>query len=236
MARFGRYGKFPLRFGGEPSPQRKAFDALRSLEGTGLYPPDDLLGDQTIDGAWHQAIASGLGLVSTIGEAAIWQAFPNTVSDLLPEYERILNVAPPLNASDETRRQLIVPKWLGDIKSDYPDLAAALTQLDARFTLEAPNHTLARTSDFGKVIDEQAGPGTFRGGSTSQYPNYSDDFIMNVLLDVGEGVPATGTVGAAKASGEQLLADSIPAWCDYNVILDVGFTLDISLLDVTGMT
>jgi len=236
MAALGRFGKFPFRFGGEPSLQRKAFDALVTIEGVGFTPGDDPLGDQTIDGAWHQAIASGLGALASFGEAAVWQAFPTTVSDLIPEYERILDIIPPLDASDESRRQVITHEWLGNINSDFTGLLADLRAVDSRFAIQAPDHFISRGTDFGKVFDPLVGELGFGGAGASRYPNFSDDYSMNVLLDVGEGVPATGTIGQLRTRGEQIISDSIPAWCDYNLFLDAGFVLDRSLLDVTALT
>ncbi len=231
MATFGRFGKFPYRFGGEPNPQEKAFRALVSLEGVGMLPPDDPVGDQTIDGAWHQAMANGLSLIGTMGEAAVFQAWPNLATDLISEYERILGISPPIDSPDQARRDVATLAWVGDIRSDYPDLSVSLDGIDLRFSIINPNHTLARQTYFGKLFAAQTDGAIFHGGQTiSDFPNYSDDFFVRVLFDVGDGVGAVGPIGVAKQRARELLERVLPAWCDFRIALHRGFHLTHSLL------
>ncbi len=236
MATFGRFGKFPYRFGGEPNPQEKAFRALVSLEGSGLLPPDDPQGDQTIDGAWHQAMANGLSLLGTMGEAAVFQAWPNLATDLISEYERILSISPPIDSPDQARREAITFAWVGDIRSDYPDMSVSLDGIDLRFSILNPNHTLARQTYFGKLFANQTGETIFHGLQTiSNFPNFSDDFIVRVLFDVGDGVGAVGPIGVAKQRARELLERVLPAWCEYSIALHRGFHLTRSLLTETSL-
>ena len=231
MATFGRFGKFPYRFGGEPSPQEKSFRALVSLEGAGMLPPDDPQGDKTIDGAWHQAMANGLGSIGAVGEAAVFQAWPNLATDLIGEYERILGISPPIDGSDQARRDVVTLAWVGDIQSNYPDMAVSLDGIDLRFSILNPNHTLARQTYFGKLFAGQVEPLIFHGTKTiSDFPNYSDDFCVRVLFDVGDGVGAVGPIGIAKQRAKELSERVLPAWCDFSIALHRGFHLTHSLL------
>ena len=65
MASFGGFGKFPLKFGGEPSHQEKAYKALRSMFGEGGSPPQDPLGETTFDGLWRRAKANARGALAS---------------------------------------------------------------------------------------------------------------------------------------------------------------------------
>lgn len=235
MAEFGTYGKFPFTFGGEPSPQAKTFGALVALEGN-LYGVDDPQGDQTLDGAWHQAWAAGLSALDTVAEAACFQAWPDRVTDLISEYERILHITPNLLASDQERREAITLAWVGDIRSAYPELQESLTQLDARITLLNPNHSVARSTYYGQLFSRQDQAGMFAGERTaSLYPNFSDDFTIRVLFDVGDGIGGTGLIGVTKQRIRDLLDRVSPAWCDYTVSLHRGFTLGVSLLGESSL-
>lgn len=233
MADFGRFATFPLRFGGEPSEGAKAYRMLRTVEGVGNSPADDLYGDSTLDGAWRAALAEGLGVLGSFPENAVSQAFPSTVTDLIPEYERILGITPPAGAADEDRREAIVAAWVNNNLADFPDLQQQLFAIDARFSLYNPQHSTSHVVGYGKLLDQQA---LASANPISDFANFSSDNLVSARLNVGEGVAALGEVGIHKQQGEKMLSDSLPAWQDYNVILDEGFTLDRSLLDVTGLS
>lgn len=234
MASFGGFGKFPFKLGGEPSHQEKAYNALRSMVGEGGSPPQDPLGETTLDGVWRRAKANGLGALASLGEAALYQGFPTTVTDELKSYEEIVGAYLRPDASDEERRQAVTQRWVSPLESSYPAFTDALEIVDARFSILTPAHANARYTHEGKVFDSPGNNYFDQRHDHSKFPNFADEHVVAALLDVGEGVVPAGAVGVLKNRAEQLLGNALPAWNDFAVLLDVGFTLDISLLDVTG--
>lgn len=236
MATFGGFGKFPLKLGGEPSHQEKAYNALRTMVGEGGSPPQDPLGETTIDGAWRRAKANGLGAFASFGEAALYQGFPTTVTDELLSYEEIVGSYLPPDAPDEERREAVAERWVSPLESSYPTFVQSLEELDARFSILTPSHLNARYTYEGKVFDSPGNQKFDQYHDHSKYPNFADEHVVAFLLDVGEGVGPAGSIGKLKASAETLLGNALPAWNDFAILLDVGFTLDLSLLDVTGFS
>lgn len=236
MAKLGGFGKFSFKLGGEPSNEWKAYNALKRAVGEGGSPPDDPDGELTLDGAWRRARGNALGALLSVVESAVYQGFPNTVTDELRSYEEIVGSYLPADASDEERRIEVTRRWVFDNASNYPAFAEALADLDTRFTVLAPDRTNARITYEGKVFDSPGNGDFDQYRDHSKFPNYSDDFFVTALLDVGEGVVPVGAVGLVKTKAEAVLGNALPAWNDYAVLLDVGFTLDMSLLDVTGFS
>lgn len=232
MSTLGCFGKFPYRLGGDPSPQEKAFRAIVALEGAGLLPPDDPQGATTIDGAWHQAMANGLGMIGAVGEAAVFQAWPDRATDYIPEYERVLGISPAVASSEQERRDAITLAWVGDIRSADPDIEASLQAIDSRFSVLPVDHELARQTHYGKLFASQtavlASPA--HGQAVSDYPNYGDDFYVRIFFDVGVGVAATGQIAVLKQQARDHLDRVLPAWCDFSIALSRGFYLTRSLL------
>lgn len=234
MAKFGGLGKLSMKLGGEPSHQEKAYKALRSIVGEGNSPPDDPLGETTIDGLWRRARANGMGVISSVDESALYQGFPSTVTDELRSYEEIIGSYLPPDASDEERRQAVLNLWIADARSSYPAFLATLVGYDTRFSTLTPSHTNARFTYEGKVFDTPGNGDFDQYHDHSKFPNFADEHVVAVLFNVGEGIYPAGAIGKLKTTAETLLDRSLPAWNDFAVLLDVGFTLDISLLDVTG--
>lgn len=236
MATFGGFGKFPFKFGGVPSHQEKAYKALRSMVGEGGSPPQDPLGETTFDGIWRRAKANGLGALASFGEAALYQGFPSTVTDELKSYEEIIGAYLPPGASDEERRIAVTQRWIAADESDYPAFTESLERLDPRFSVLTGSHENSRYTYEGKVFDSPGNADFDNAHDHSKYPNFADEHVVPVLFDVGEGVVPAGEIGIIRSKAETLLAEALPAWNDFVVLLDVGFTLDISLLDVTGFS
>lgn len=236
MAKFGGFGKFPLKLGGEPSHQQKAYTALRTIVGEGGSPPEDPLGETTFDGIWRRAKANALGAIASVTNAAVWQAFPHTVTDELRTYEEIVLSYLPAGAPDESRRQAVLEKWLAPGRGNYPALTEYLKALDERFSVLLLPHEQARYTFEGKVFDVPGNVQFSQYHDHSSYPSFADTHVVTALFDVGESVPPAGTIGNIKARAEATLSESLPAWNDFAMLLDVGFTLDLSLLDVTGFS
>lgn len=236
MAKLGGLSKFGFKLGGEPSHQEKAYLALRSMVGEGGSPPNDPLGETTIDGLWRRAKANALAVFASVDEAAVYQAFPSTVTDELPTYEKIIGQYLPAESPDELRRQELIPRWTNPFMGAYPELLANLLGDDTRFSYLFPPHENARYTYEGKLFDVP-GAGDFdQSHDHTKFPNFADEHVVTVLLDVGPGVAPKGAIGQLKARADRKLNDALPAWNDFAVLLKVGIHLDISLLDVTGFS
>lgn len=234
MAKLGGLSKLSMKLGGEPSHQEKAYNALRRLVGEGGSPPNDPLGETTLDGIWRRAKGMALGTIASVTEAALYQAFPSTATDELATYEEIVNSFLPPGASDEERRQQVLRLWVADSIATFPSFTEALEALDARYSVLTTPHATARVTIPGKLFDVAGNNGFDQYRDHTSFPNFADEHVIAVLLDVGDGVAPTGEVGKIMSDGDQMIGEALPAWNDYVVLLDLGFTLDLSLLDVTG--
>jgi hypothetical protein len=236
MAKLGGFSKLSFKLGGEPSNEEKAYKALLRMVGEGGSPPNDPDGETTLDGVWRRAKAIGLGALVSVTESALYQGFPNTVTDELRSYEEIVNVFLPSDASDEERRLAVLERWVADNESNYPAFTDSLEALDSRFSVLTPVHANARYTYEGKVFDTPGNKDFDQYHDHSKFPNFADEHVVAVLFDVGEGIAPAGEIGMIKTSAETLIGEALPAWNDFVVLLDVGFTLDLSLLDVTGFS
>jgi hypothetical protein len=239
MAKLGGFCKLPFPLGGDPSPSAKIYNALKgTLVGEGVAPADDYE-VTTFDGLWRAAKAQGLAALQAVDEAAHWQGFPSTVTDEIRSYEEILGVAPS-ELSENERRQRVVELWTLKSKGDYITIGLKLEALDSRFSMVIPDRDDAGTVVPGKALDAADTPdaaGNYAGSRTcTLWPNFSDDYVVRVLLDVGAGVPPTGSIGELYAQAFTILDDSLPAWNDFQIQFETGFSLGLSLLDLTGLT
>ncbi len=232
MADLGGSSDFPFELGGEPSREMKTYVAIRRMVGEGASPPGDPYGDETIIESWRMARARGLSAIASFAEAALWQGFPDTVTDELSTYEEILAIFQPVDTPDEKRRQLVTERWTRKIQSAVSKLAIELAELDSRFSIVAVPRDYVRQVIAGRVYDDVgATAGTFKNlREHSSFPNYSDDFVLRVLFGIGD-VALNDELAAIRTRASDLLDEALPAWTDFSITHAQGFTLDLSLLD-----
>lgn len=234
MGGFGWSNPFPFEFGGGSTHVATIYAAMRSAVGVGGSALDD---DGTIDGLWRQARASGLAAVATTGERAIIQAFPGHATDLLDYYELLLGATPEPDASLIERQLVVEQLWTERVSASVPDLGADLARIDPRFSIIAVSHTEATETVLGRAFEDLAGTLPFGGGRASTaFHNYSTEFVVYVLFDIGSGV----TPGTAEQKlierAKSHLNKMLPAHVTFQIVASLGFILDTDLLDLTGLT
>ena len=209
----------------------KTYTALKRMVGEGVSPPGDDFGDASLMGSWRMAKAHGLVAITSTAEAALYQGFPDTVTDELESYEEILGVFPPIGMPDEARRQVVTALWTRTIESSIQKLGQQLTAIDERLSFISVPEAPVRYVHLGRYYDDIGTTGTFQNlRQHSSWPNFSDHFIARVLFDVGP-VPVTDEITKVRNRVIDLLSESLPAWCDFSISHEIGFTLDLSLLD-----
>lgn len=232
MGGFGWHNPFPLEFGGGATHVETIYAALRSAVGIGGSAEDD----ETIEGIWRQARASGLAAAATTGERAVVNAFPGHATDLLEYYETLLGATPDL-ADSEIERQLVVETlWTERVRAAVPDIAADLAAIDARFSIVSVSHAEADETILGRMFEDLAGTLPFGGGRHSTlFGNYSTEFIVFVLFDIGSGnTPSTSEQHLIDLAAAHL-NKTLPAHVDFQITSGFGFELDLDLLDLTGL-
>lgn len=233
MSGLGGFGGLSFELGGRPSAEERIYRMLRHLVGEGGSAADDLE-VRTIDGLWRFSRAAGLASIEASEEAAHWQAWPHTATDFIGEYEEILGILPSFLTENE-RRQIVVERWTTPPSADLVSIADLIESIDPRAQLLTYGWDANTTVEAGKVYDTLGAAGSFMDGRTgSLFPNYSTAFLVPILLDIGTGVSPIGADLRARTRLEELLDEVLPAWNDWVVPLDLGFTLDTSLLDVTA--
>lgn len=227
----------PLSFvlGGGPSPQEQVYDAIYQAVGDGLRARP-----RSIVETWRMAKSRGLAAVMQ-DDRATMQAFPDKATDYLPVYEQILRIVPASDQSEQERRDVVTARYTRSIDATYPKLAAQLDTIDPLFQILTLPYTLTRTTDVGVRAFEDwdpsdplaSGPDYGGGREHTVIPNFSDDFVLAVFLDVGPGA-FNVTNQRALELAKQELNESLPAWVDFRVFTALGFILDQDLLDVTA--
>jgi hypothetical protein len=208
------------------------YQALRSAVGEGGSAEQDAT---TIDGLWRLCRARAIASVASFGERAATQAFPDRATDLLPYYERLLRPIA-TGETDDERREAAALSYALQIASSVRDIAIALRAIDPRFNVTATLPAQSDTTLFGRAFEGLDGSLPFGGGRKStRYPNYSTEFILFVVLDLGGGVQPTTVDRRLMASAAQLLNNVLPAFNDWQIVTHRGFTLDIDRLDLTAL-
>ncbi len=241
MAGLGWHNPLPLELGGGPTLVERIYRALRASVGKGGSAPDDA---NSIDGLWRQVRATAIASVAGMGERSVLQAFPDRATDLLPYYERLFLLTSEPGSSAQARREEAARLYALRISSSIPDLQAELQQIDPRFSVLPTDPDESCTTVFGRAFEDLDGAEPFIADSeaaftptrhSTAFPNYSSEFIAYVLLDLGDGVaPGTGESRAMELA-RRLLHDVLPAPNFFHIITHAGFTLDLSLLDITGL-
>lgn len=232
MAFLGGHNPLPELVGGGPNRIEKASAAMKSAVGIGGSAVDG-----TIEAEWRFARATGAATVASSDERAFWQTFPDTATDHIPLYEDLLNVSPPTGASDQDRRDEITTDYLFIPNTTNPGLLVDLIALDSRLSILNPAEAEVRIVQAGRFFQPFATTATdpiYNLGRThTNFPNFSDRFVLYVFFDIGSGSVPTVAENAIVTEVEELLLKTLPAWCSFRIIFDqTAFILDTSLLDL----
>ncbi len=104
-------------------------------------------------------------------------------------------------------------------------------QIDGEFLVTNTGKWRNVTRASGPRFRLGAGPA---GAKNTAWPNFSDEFAINVLFDI-----AAGTLSVDNQrkflDAQTALNESLPAWVDLRLFTNCGFILDEDLLDVTAM-
>ena len=228
-----------LALGGGPSPQEEIYDAMFQNVGDGIQGPPDSLVEK-----WRNARARGIA-VFTQDDRATAQAFPNISTDYLPVWEDILGIPPTPGASIAQRQATVLTAYTRTIDASFPKLTASLQAIDPLMSILLIPHDLIRTTvparafeDWNPASPQASGPpfnlsaSGGAGTTATAFPNFSDDFVLIVLFDVGVGVLSVANQ-RKFAEAQALLNESLPAWVDFRLFTECGFILDQDILDVT---
>lgn len=238
MAGLGNPLSLPL--GGGPSPQEQVYDAMYQNVGDGIQAGPDTLVEK-----WRWARARGIAAFAQDNRAAA-QAFPDISTDYLEVWEDILQIPPDPSASVAQRQETVLAEYTRAIDASYPKLLEQLQSIDALMDILLIPPDLTRTTVPGRAFqdwdpaDAQAsGPpfniaGGASGSEVTSFPNFSDDFILFVLFNVGVGA-LTVENQRRFAEGQAELNESLPAWVDFRLFTSCGFILDQDLLDITAL-
>src|SRR5262245_40037481 len=238
MGGFGWINPCPFEIGGGSTHVETIYAALRSSVGIGGSALDD---ENTIDGLWRQARASGLAAAATTGERAVINAFPGHATDLLEYYEGLLGATPELDDSILQRQQVVETLYTERVRSSVPDIAADLAAIDDRFSVIDVDHDQATETVLGRVFQDLAGTLRFdsvslAGAHATMFGNYATEFVLFVLFDLGSGGLPSADEQKLLELGKAHLNKVLPAHILFQVAGAYGFILDESLLDLTGLT
>lgn len=230
-----------LALGGGPSPQDEVYDAMYQNVGNGIQA-----GPKTLVEKWRMARARGIAAFTEDARATA-QAFPDISTDYLPVWEDILNIPLDPTASEAQRQETVLAEYTRTIDASFPKLDSALKSIDALMQILLIPHEYTRTTvpcrafqDWDPSAPDASGPPfnlAATGGSgadATSFPNFSDEFILSVLFDVGVGALAVSNQRKLSDARDEL-NESLPAWVDFRLFTSCGFILDQDLLDVTAM-
>lgn len=227
-----------LALGGGPSPQDEVYDAMFQNVGDGIQGPEDSLVEK-----WRRARARGIAAF-TQDDRATAQAFPEISTDFLPVWEDILDIPLDPSASVSERQATVLLAYTRTIDASFPKLTTELQSIDSLMSIILVPHDFVRTTVPGRAFQDwntsasnASGPPfnlglSAVGDDATGFPNFSDEFILTVLFDVGVGV-LTVANQRSFAEAQALLNESLPAWVDFRLHTACGFILDQDLLDVT---
>lgn len=226
----------PLSFelGGGPSPQESVYDAVYQNVGDGIRSSPNSLVE-----SWRVARARGVAAAEGDGRAAM-QAFPDLSTDYLPIFEDLLGIVPAADASEQERRNSVENAWTRTIDATYPKLDDSLQSLDPLFSILLLPYEYSRVTVPGRAFEDwdpgdslACGPAFNTGLTYTNYPNYSDDFVLFLLFDVGSALNDPSNQRTLQEALD-LLNESLPSWVDFRLFANCGFVLDEDDLDITA--
>lgn len=229
-----------LELGGAPSASDKAYAALRSAVGEGNRGDEDT----SIVEAWRMAIARGIA-AAVCDERAALQSSPMTATEALPAFEDRLRHRMPADASDQEKRDALLPLHVRKIDATGPSLLARVRAINPGANLITPSRTTSTETQLGRGFEDHDpesasadGPAFamhvgLGGSKCTALPNYNTSHLVIVQA------PLIGTVFVASDAALldriwRLLDEELPAWVDIRVFAECGFYLDLDLLDLTA--
>lgn len=222
----------PFEVGGGATAVERIYDALRANVGVG----GSCTNEESIEALWRQARASGLAAVGTTGERAVINAFPGHATDLLEYYEELLATTPDEGASLVERRAEAERRYTERVDATGPAIDADLKRIDERFGIVAVDRLEAAETQHGRAFQDLAATLPFGGGrKSSRFANYSTGFVLYVVFALGEGVPPGLDEQKLLARAKEHLNKVLPAHVTFQISTSFGFTLDLDLLDLTGL-
>lgn len=234
----GGSNPIPFQIGGGRSLPERIYWALRSAVGEHNYAVEDIPGT-TVEGSWRWCRALALAAMQG-DERAMIDAIFSRCTDTISVFEDLLGITALAAASDEDRRQEIVDLIAHGATAISATLEDELQTIDPLFTVVYAAHDYADTTENGRAFEDYvpadpdaSGPAFGGGRSSTEWPNYSSDYICLVQYGV-----AAGAISAEQkrriVSAEAVINRALPAWVDFSIVNDPtgGFILDLSLLDL----
>lgn len=233
MGGFGWINPFPLEFGGGPTLVESTYRALRSSVGKGGSAEDD---ENTIDGVWRQARASGLAAAFASGERAVIQFFPGRSTDALPYYEELFVIVPENEEDEPARRREAERRYAYEVDSSVPAVSADLARIDPRFSVIEISKSQSVETVLGRAFQDFAATLPFGGGRKStRFANFSTDMKLFVFFDLGHGSLPSPSERALMREAIDYLNGALSTWVNFQVATARGFILDVDHLDITGL-
>lgn len=224
---------FPFFLGGGPDENDKAYRTLRSAVGVGGSATED----GGIDGLWRRAKAKGLAAGDSAIRRAILNFFPQSSTDTIPYYERILGIYPGPGSTLTDRRNTVFALWPAKTSARYADVQTALRRIDSRFTVLRVPDTQRTTARTGRCLAPHAGSSEPAYGTrhSSALARSSNRTTYRVRLDVGSQRKLTVTERNSVRQAKARLRVMLPSWCSFTITTTTGFVLGTSPLTTTGL-
>lgn len=228
----GWHNPIPFQIGGGPTEDELVYEALKRAVGEGGYAKDET----GIDGLDRAIEAGMLSTINQASERAALQAFPSTATDHLSLHEDYLGIVASEEDTDVARRQAVADQLTLVADASEPSLAVQLARIDARASLLSVPHNLTAVVVLGKAFEPQDSTPTYGPMRGTGYPNYSSEFYVPVLLNLGYVTPTPADLLAIQRI-KRLMREALPSWVHFSVITTPGpFILGVSLVGITPVT
>lgn len=228
MGAYGWSNSWPFEWGGGSTEVEKVYTALKNAVGKGGSAEEG-----GIDALWRASRAVMIAGLGTFAERAALQAIPNVATDGLAYYRSLFRL--PEGATEEEDRADVSARYTAEVDASVPELNALLAAIDSRLSVFEAAHEVVDATVHGRWFEEH-GTGDLWGGGrvASDFPNYSHEFILHILFDLGGALP-TSVENTILARALAVLDIALPAWVDMAVFTASGFFLDLSPLDLTAL-
>lgn len=230
MPGFG-WNAFPREFGGGKSLEQKAYETLRDSEGIGGWDPDE---ENSIDSLIRYSQALGHAAAESFIEAAARQVYPHLATDHIPVLEDILGIVQQDGDDEELRRRRVATEWVRVVSGVVQDIRAELQEIDERFDTLDVDWENEISTEIGKPFERLDGADAFDsigGRMSTGLPNYSSEFVLRVIFDLGSGVMPNEEELAKIEQAKFVIRRAIPSWMTFSLGTELGFILDTSRLD-----